>query len=133
MLFRSQFAGFMGVGMLIMLIFGIIIVVTRNKVMNVQICLVMVLHLSLSVFSSVLTQANHCCLLLLATSFSLMLITACHNAVICFPVFTSLHFHFTFLSFPECDFWMFSVSTHFPSHFSSTSLDANVVLFSSCR
>lgn len=48
MLFHSQFAGFMGVGMLIMLIFGIIIVVTRNKVINVvQICLVMVLCLSL--------------------------------------------------------------------------------------
>lgn len=32
LLFHLQFAGFMGVGMIIMLIFGIIVVVTRNKV-----------------------------------------------------------------------------------------------------
>lgn len=130
MSFHSQFAGFMVVGMLIMLIFGIVIVVTRNKVITVVlcICLVTVLDLFVWVFLSILTRGNHFCFLLLATPFSLMLIIACHIAIICFPVSTSLDLHFTFLSFPECNFWMFSVSTHF----SSTSLGAHV-LFSSCR
>lgn len=31
-LFYVQFAGFMGIGMIIMLIFGIVVVVMRNKV-----------------------------------------------------------------------------------------------------
>lgn len=35
MLFPVQFAGFMGVGMVIMLIFGIIVVVSRNKVIYI--------------------------------------------------------------------------------------------------
>lgn len=37
LIFRVQFAGFMGVGMLIMLIFGIIVVVSRNKVIELSV------------------------------------------------------------------------------------------------